>query len=190
MSSQCCVRSQEDSTDAATVPPCRPTRPGSSLVDAQFVPEVAHVAPGAHLCVRAHRQVHDEPAAVVGVARPGGQTLLAAERRLLQARGRVGGVGEGAPVAQHPVGEQLLGQRHGEVGHRRRVEEEGQLGAVAGVLVAEGQARPHAVVRCHVVEHVHPHLAARRRARPRRPPRRTQEDEVGDDLQEEKFTFI
>lgn len=140
------------------------------------------MAPRSHLCMWTHRQVHNQPAAVVGVARPNRQPLLSAESRLLGPWRRVAGVGEGPPVAQHPIGQQLLWQRHGEVGHRGGVEEKRQLGAVAGVLVAEGQTWPHPWVWRHVVEHVHPHPAARRCAGPRRPSWWTQEDVVGDDL--------
>lgn len=95
-------------------------------------------------------------------------------------------MGKGAPVAQHPIGQQLLWHRQGEFGHRGRVKEKRQLGAVADVLVAESQAGPHAMVRCHVVEHVHPHPAAHRCGGTRRPPGRTQEDVVGDDLGRER----
>lgn len=120
-----------------------PAQPVPSLIDAQFVPKVTHMVPGSHLCMRTHRQVHDQPAAVVRIARPNWHALLPAESRLLGPRGRVAPVGEGAPVAQHPIGQQLLWRRQGEVGHRGGVKEKGQLGAVAGVLVAESQAGPH-----------------------------------------------
>lgn len=115
----------------------------SSLVDAQLVPEVTHTAPGLALGVRARGQVHDHPAAVVEVARPDGQTLLSAESRLADARGGVAAVGEGAPVAQHPIGQQLLRWRQREVGDGGGVKDERELGAVTGVLVAAGQTRPH-----------------------------------------------
>lgn len=163
-------------------------QPVLPLVDAQLVPEVTYMVPGSHLCMWTHRQVHDQPAAGVRITRPNGQTLLPAESRLLSPRGRIASVGERAPVAQHPIGQQLLWQRQREVGHRGRVEKEGQLGTVAGVLVAESQTWPDAVVWCHVVEHVHPHLAACCRAGTRWPPGRTQEDVVGDDLKREGRT--
>lgn len=114
-----------------------PAQPVPSLIDAQFVPEVTHVASGSHLCMWTHCQVHDQPAAGVRVAWPNRQTLLPAERRLLGPWGRVTSVGKGTPVAQHPIGQQLLWQRQGEVGHRGRIEEKRQFSAMAGVMVAE-----------------------------------------------------
>lgn len=108
------------------------------LVDPQLVPEVTHMASGCHLCVQTHGQVHDQPAAVVQITRPNRQTLLSAEGRLPGTRGRVTIVGKGAPVAQHPIGQQLLWWGQGEVCHRPGVEDKRELGAVTGVLVAAG----------------------------------------------------
>lgn len=54
----------------------------SVLVDAQLVPEVTHTAPGFHLGVGTHGQVHDQPAAVVKITWPNGRTLLSAEGRV------------------------------------------------------------------------------------------------------------
>lgn len=144
------------------------------------------MTPGPDLGVRTDCQVHDQPAAVVRVAWPGGRTLLPAEGGLPGPRRRVAAVGEGTPVAQHPIGQQPLGRRHTEVGHGGWVEEERQLGAVAGVLVAEGQARPHTGVRGHVVKHIHPHATAGCRPGTRWPPGRTQEDVVCDDLEKKR----
>lgn len=94
------------------------------------------MAPGFHLGMRTHGQVHDQPAAVVKITWPNGRTLLSAEGRLLGARGRVTSVGEGTPVAQHPVGQQLLWWQQGEFGHGSRVEDKREFGTMTGVLVA------------------------------------------------------
>lgn len=118
--------------------PQRPTIIPIPLVDAQFVPEVTHVAPGFHLGVHMHGEVHDQPAAAVKITRPSRQTLLSAESRLPGARGRVTVVSKGAPVAQHSIGQQLLWWRQGEVCHRGRVKDKRQLGAVTDMLVAVG----------------------------------------------------
>lgn len=75
------------------------------------------MTPGPDLGVRTDCQVHDQPAAVVRVAWPGGWTLLPAEGGLPGPRRRVAAVGEGTPVTQHPIGQQPLGRRHAEVGH-------------------------------------------------------------------------
>lgn len=90
--------------------------------------------------MRTHSQVHDQPAAVVEITWPNGRTLLSTEGRLPGERGRVTAVGEGAPVAQHAVGQQLLRWQQGEVGDGSRVEDKREFGAVTGVLVAAGQA--------------------------------------------------
>lgn len=152
------------------------------LVNAQFVPEVTDVVPGAHLCMWPHREVHEEPAAGVAVPRPQRQALLLTEPGLRCPRRGVPVVSEGPPVTQHPVGQQPLWDGHGEVSHGGGVEEEGQLGAVTGVLVTERQPGPNAMVWGNVVENVHPNWTPRFDPCMSRTPSRTQEDVVCDNL--------
>lgn len=177
----CCFNANQPNTSLHSL---------SSLVDAKFVPEVTHMAPGSHLCMWAHCQVHDQPAAGVRITWPNRQTLLLAESRLLDARGRVTVVGKSTPVAEHPIGQQLLWRGQGKVGHWGRVKEKRQLSAVAGVLVAESYTWPHAMVWHHVVKDVHPHPAACCFASTCRPPGWAQEDVVCDDLGREKKQLV
>lgn len=83
-------------------------QPVPSLVDAQLVPEITYMVSGSGLRMGTHSEVHDQKATGVRIARPNRQTLLPAESCLLAPGGRVAGVSEGTPVAQHSIGQQLL----------------------------------------------------------------------------------
>lgn len=125
-------------TQRNTPSPQRPAIIPIPLVDAQFVPEVTHTAPGFHLGMHMDGQVHDQPAAAVKITRPNGHALFSAESRLPGTRGRVTVVSKGAPGAQHSIRQQPLWWRQGEVCHRGGVKDKRELGTVTDMLVTVG----------------------------------------------------